>query len=302
MPDTINMPLDKRSREGLAMAQHGADNQDESVKANSPGKNGGLISRIFVRNGEEEETEPKPIKIERKESQNTSMYDAMHQEREGASPREGMTKEESKDLALNRTCVYHPWREAYAVCYHCKMAFCYADIVEHDDGFYCIEDSEKTYRKDAFTSKIEANAAIKMASLLMLVVAGLLFYYTYSQVFFILGNLGPNWSQALSNIQYSYAVSIFNMVLALITFVDAIVLLALASRRIEISEMVVGIVILGMSSEYLSSSVTYLVAIAVIAVGALISMLISRMLENTLSFAQEAQEAKVRWPRLETFG
>lgn len=301
IPDIINSEQQRRSKEGLVLAQEKAD-EEESMRLQSQNRKGGGLFSVFAKKEDVEPPEPQPIQIERKESAKTSMYDAMHHEKKGVEPPRGMSKEQSKELALNKTCIYHPWRDAYAVCSHCKIAFCYADIVEHDDGFYCIEDSEKAYRKDTFTNKIEANAAIKISSLVLLVVAGLLFYYTYSQVFFILGNLGLNWSHALSNLQYSYAIALFNMVLALITFVDAIVILAFASRRLEVSEMVMGIVILAMSFEYMNSSVTYLIAIGVLAAGALMSMLISRMLENTLEFAQEAQEAKVRWPRLETFG
>ncbi len=252
----------------------------------------------------EEEIKVEPVEIERKEITKGSLYDigGGAEQSKSYSPKKGLTKEESRKVAQSLKCLVHPWRPAYAVCNYCKMGFCYADIVEHQDGYYCIEDSEKVIKVEPVHTKVRANVILKISATLFLMIFLLLFYFTFQQASFILGHLGNNAFRILPSLPYPYAISLFNLLLALFALFDGIAILLFTSRSIEISEIISGIIILAMSYEYLISSDSYLIGIAIFAVGAMVGVLISKVIENTLTFVQESSNTEINWPRLETFG
>ncbi len=54
--------------------------------------------------------------------------------------RETKAQTESKEAAVGLSCVWHPWRTAYAICDYCHRPFCFEDIMEHNGHYYCLED------------------------------------------------------------------------------------------------------------------------------------------------------------------
>ncbi|MEM0154774.1 MAG: hypothetical protein QW814_02990, partial [Methanothrix sp.] len=49
------------------------------------------------------------------------------------------SEEESEEAAEGLSCVWHPWRPAYAICNYCHRPFCFEDIVEQNGHYYCLE-------------------------------------------------------------------------------------------------------------------------------------------------------------------
>ena len=251
----------------------------------------------------EEDIRVKPVEMKRKENARESIYDvgSTAQASKSYSAKRGLTKEESRKVAQSLRCLIHPWRPAYAVCEYCKMGFCYADIAEHENGYYCIEDSEKVIRVEPVHTKVRANVILKISATLFFVIFLLLFYFTFQQASFILGHLGNNALKALPALPYPYAISIFNLMLAFFALFNGIAIILFTSRSIEISEVISGIIILAMSYEYMASGDSYLIGIAIFAVGAMVGVMISKVIESTISFVQESRNTEINWPRLETF-
>ncbi len=54
--------------------------------------------------------------------------------------KKGSYKEELRQQAIGQFCEWHPWRPAFAVCYTCHKAYCYEDVSEYNDRYYCLED------------------------------------------------------------------------------------------------------------------------------------------------------------------
>lgn len=85
----------------------------------------------------------------------------------------------ARQAVAGLNCVWHPWRQAYAICNYCHRAFCFEDIVEDRGNYYCIEDMDTAIKK-----KIEAESS---RALNISVIAGgaflvpmLIFIYAYN--------------------------------------------------------------------------------------------------------------------------
>ncbi|MCL4387536.1 hypothetical protein M1567_00060 [Candidatus Marsarchaeota archaeon] len=61
------------------------------------------------------------------------------------------SEEESEEAAEGLSCVWHPWRPAYAICNYCHRPFCFEDIVEQNGHYYCLEDIDKVGTESAIS-------------------------------------------------------------------------------------------------------------------------------------------------------
>ncbi len=61
------------------------------------------------------------------------------------------SEEESEEAAGGLSCVWHPWRPAYAICSYCHRPFCFEDIVEQNGHYYCLEDIDKVGTESAIS-------------------------------------------------------------------------------------------------------------------------------------------------------
>ena len=61
------------------------------------------------------------------------------------------SEEESEEAAGGLSCVWHPWRPAYAICNYCNRPFCFEDIVEQNGHYYCLEDIDKVGTESAIS-------------------------------------------------------------------------------------------------------------------------------------------------------
>ncbi len=280
----------------LNSADEGIQNEHKKV---------GFLSNLLGSYLENERIEP--IRKPSIDSGKVSAYDGGKQQevqQKRAEIGKKLTKEESIELAKSLTCLAHPWRGAYAVCNYCKMGYCFADIVELDDGYYCLADSGKVAIREPFQSNFHINAVLQIAVALFFMISVLLFIYTYKQASFIASNIGLGTLLKLPQLPYVYAISILNMILAVLAFIGAIIILVFTARSIETGEVIGGALILIMSYEYMISGTTYLLGIVICSVAALVCVIVSRIMENTEVFVRETntESTKINWPRLETFG
>ena len=61
------------------------------------------------------------------------------------------SEEQSEEAATGLSCVWHPWRPAYAICNYCHRPFCFEDIVEQKGHYYCLEDIDKVGSADTLS-------------------------------------------------------------------------------------------------------------------------------------------------------
>lgn len=300
-PVTSEMPSNSKQTGSKQL-----DRQDIQVKeeVRNTGKKGGFFSNLLGLNTQEEKIEP--IRTQSVDNGKIGIYDGGERtaaQRKQVEVGKNLTKEESRNLAKSLTCLAHPWRSAYAVCNYCKMGYCFADIIELDEGYYCLEDSGKVAVREPFQSNFHINDVLRIAVALFFVISVLLFIYTYKQASFIASNIGLAGLLRLPQLPYVYAISILNMILAVLSFVGAIIILAFTARSIEAGEVIGGALILIMSYEYMVSGTAYLLGIVICSVAALACVVISKIMENTEVFVRETntETSKINWPRLETF-
>ncbi len=298
--DTKPLPSMISSNSQLAQQENSAE---EGIQ--NKGKKVGFLSNLLGFDAKDEKVTP--IRKQRVDSEKIGIYDGGEQypvQQKRTETGKKLTKDASMELAKSLTCLVHPWRSAYAVCNYCKMGYCFADIIELDDGYYCLEDSGKIEIREPFQNNFHINAVLRIAVALFFMISILLFIYTYKQASFIASNIGLGALLRLPRLPYVYAISIFNMILAILAFIGAMIILAFTARSIETGEVISGTLILIMSYEYMVSGTTYLLGIVICSVAALACVVISRIMENTEVFVRETntETTKINWPRLETFG
>lgn len=90
---------------------------------------------------------------------------------------------ENIKAAAGHTCVYHPWRPAYAACAYCHRTFCYADIIKHSGNFYCLEDISQVSSKET-VQKVRSgnNGVAEVAGFIFLVNMAIMAYYDYPSI------------------------------------------------------------------------------------------------------------------------
>lgn len=209
-----------------------------------------------------------------------------------------LTKTECKELANGLKCLHHPWRDAYAVCSYCKLGYCYADIEEGKNGYYCIDDIDmETNGAQEYINV--PNYIANVAALLFLITGALFVYITYPQIQFIAANIGTNIN-ALIGFGYSYTFSLLNMLFAAICIGTSLVILAQRRRMILAGEIAAFMVIIVLTYEYLITNSINLLGIDVFAFFAVIALAISNTAYYAVSY-ENMNAKKINWVRPEVF-
>jgi hypothetical protein len=209
-------------------------------------------------------------------------------------------EKESIELAKGLVCVNHPWRPAYAICNYCKRPFCYADLVEYNGAFYCLEDIDKVAGKEEYKSE-KLNSFTIMSSTFFLANSVLLAYFVYPQTTFILNYIQKvGFSSFLSALTYSYSISFINTLLIAFGVIGGLLVFGRKSRWFYISWSIAAGILLIVSYEYLTTNFYYLLAISVIAFINIGTLAYSRMSVATEKATEESIQ-EMKWARAETF-
>jgi hypothetical protein len=86
-------------------------------------------------------------------------------------------KAQSREIAAKLTCINHPWRHAYAVCFTCHRPFCFEDIVEYKKGYYCSNDMAKI--SNQYKARLASEYGLSNlvpALLIMSLMLGMIYY------------------------------------------------------------------------------------------------------------------------------
>jgi len=218
-------------------------------------------------------------------------------------PKKRLTKTEkdSMESAKGLMCVNHPWRPAYAICDYCKRPFCYADLVEYNNKFYCLEDIDKVTKNPGGAGEAEMNPFILAAGAIFIANAIILAYFVYPQIAYFTDQMTKiGLANFISTINYSYMLSLLNLIAVILGLSAGVVLFVKLDKNIY--SIFMGVVMLIISSYiYLISNALYLLAVTVIAFIAIGSLAYGRIPSGISTEEKELRPTDIEWPRLESF-
>ncbi len=209
-------------------------------------------------------------------------------------------EEESIEAAKGMMCINHPWRPAYAICNYCKRPFCYADLVEYNGAFYCLEDIDKVTGPGASISPTRFNSFTAISSVFFLANATILGYFIYPQALFLIkyiNNVG--FVNFLNSLTYSYGISFINLILVVLGLFAGLILYAKNKKWFYISWVIDAFILIIVSYEYLTLNSSYLLAISVLAFINIGTLAYSRLSASTEVVSEIKEE--VNWPKVEIF-
>ncbi len=249
--------------------------------------------------GVEEELESKVKKemqhMESVQIQPNQVYDASH-----LSGRLTKAERESIQAAQGYYCVNHPWRPAYAICDYCKRPFCYADLVEFNGRFYCLEDIDKVAGKSN-VQEVKTTKMWQLPGAVFILNAAIMAFFLYPQIGFLLNQIAKvGFSSFLFNMNYAYGIATLNFLIAIVSLVMGVIIL-LKPSHVYIGSIAGMLVLISVSYEYLNSLVSYLLAISILTFIATMLMVYNKITSTTTSSMEEIKPTDIEWPRLETF-
>ncbi|MDE1851776.1 MAG: hypothetical protein KGH69_03760 [Candidatus Micrarchaeota archaeon] len=194
----------------------------------------------------------------------------------------------------NMNCISHPWRPAYAICSVCTLPFCYADIMTHNGKYYCLADIDKaTMEKEVRTQR---SMFTYIASAIFAVNSAVLFLLFNQQALYILNYaINSGISALISNYNYSYIISMTDTLVLLCNVIAVFVSLSKSNRAFIFSSVVIGVSMMLLSYEYLTSGTQNLLVSVVIMLFALGALAFSRM-SSVSSVSDRLSVADVEWP------
>ncbi len=212
-------------------------------------------------------------------------------------PEKKLSRKESKKIAEHMACELHPWRKGYAICDYCKRPFCYEDIIEHDGTYYCLDDIDKVPQEMRTAEVVRYSRLSLISAVFFMFVFLIVVYYNYGQIHTVFIAMAQSGLRVfLSNIGAQTEILFAESILALLSFVNAILVIASTRISFRFSTLVGLLTVLLFSYEFLNTQQPYLAAVAVLSFSALISLAYSRVAYETL----EEENEKMSTGPLET--
>ena len=151
-------------------------------------------------------------------------------------------KAQSRDVASKMTCVQHPWRHAYAICFTCHRPFCFEDMVEYKKGYYCSNDMSKI--SDQYKAKLASEYALAnlVPALLIMSLTLAMLYYSSGALASIAAYVGQNGALAfIKSATLGSEFLVADLAILLINMFSAIYAIT-QSRRSAIANIAITIV------------------------------------------------------------
>lgn len=187
------------------------------------------------------------------------------------------SEKSSIKAAKDKKCINHPWRQAYAICTICHNPYCYTDLINSGGAFYCTDDIGVAPREQ-HAHRLKFNTYSYLASLLAAAYSTLLLYRVYPQFLYII-----NYAYTVGIVTFlfkldpSYYMPLINLVLVALGYIAAVLIMSTSVPLFATSSFVVGLSLVILSYEYLTTNATYLFTINLIGFATMCSMVISRM-------------------------
>ncbi|MCL5092883.1 MAG: hypothetical protein M1128_00220 [Candidatus Marsarchaeota archaeon] len=201
----------------------------------------------------------------------------------GAKSGETRFETESKEAAIGLSCVWHPWRPAYAICSSCHRPFCFEDIVERNGRYYCLEDVDKaepakelenvTYNRLGIISAVMFSAAFVAFLLLGSSQLGYVINFANKLGFFTF----------ISNIKFDY---MFPIIAAIVAFFELITgfMILMQARKGFVIGIISGFVAVALFTyQFLATTTFYLLIIDILTFAGVFSLVYSRTIDTVAS-------------------
>lgn len=141
----------------------------------------------------------------------------------------------SVEAARGKFCTWHAWRPAYAVCGYCGKPYCYEDMVEFNNGYYCLEDIDKVSTTNAesvytrYTNLGFVSAATMMLSFAVFV------FFANAQLAYVLAYIqGQGLPAFLGSLNFSYGSLLLEAFLAVLALAAAVMIVVQTKRAFAI--------------------------------------------------------------------
>ncbi len=243
-----------------------------------------------------------------KKEEPTAPPDAVeeHEDRTNDNKKASSTRN-SREMARNHNCAWHPWRKAYAICAFCNRPFCFEDIAEFENEYYCLEDIDNvtsTYERQI------TNSSHNMATVagILLVFSFFLFsYFEYSQIIFVLKLLyGYGIITLLTYVNYNYIFVFCEGIFVLLGLVSGFLIFTSSTKGIYtgIISCIGNIAIL--SYRLVSTGAAYFGILDAVVFISLAALIYSKMTSTIADrgFRSDTSEAKTNlmdWPNAGKF-
>ncbi len=210
------------------------------------------------------------------------------------------------DGAAGRTCVWHPWRSAYAICRFCKRPFCFEDTIEFNADYYCLEDIDKVSHAYKSTTVQKSSNVSTIAGVLLLATFLVFFFFMSSQVihaFYYTSRVGLLF--IMQQGQVSYVITLVETFAVLLCILAALLMLIQAESSQKFAVATCFITVAIFSYVYTNSGSAYSIMVSVLAFAAFSTLLYSAAQSisgDKLSTAGEMIESDaISWPNAGRF-
>ncbi len=208
---------------------------------------------------------------------------------------------ESRYAAKGLFCEWHPWRPAYSVCYTCHKPFCYEDVSEYNNKYYCLEDidaatiSERPQLTFGYNkiSMVSASAFLLTMLVYIYFVNSFLIYIGVNAIHtgiqtFLLSNF-------IKSINITYVTLLIGLLILLFVFIGGLLIFAQSRKGYWLSIFSGSISFIFFSYIYITNFSIYGIIISALVLAGLISL---RFAVNSKTTEESTQEMA---PQLETF-
>jgi hypothetical protein len=190
----------------------------------------------------------------------------------------------SREAARGNRCVWHPWREAYAICAYCHRPFCFEDTIEFSKDYYCLEDIDsisQTYKEKVGAS---SNTTGTVSGILLMLAFLAFLYFANGQVFYVWQYVAHEGLPFfVTHINYSYAFALIEMTLMVMAFLTAFMIFLQSTKRFFTGSLICILLVALFSYRYTSTGTLYLGIVDALVFVAFVMLLYSRAATSTSS-------------------
>jgi len=149
-------------------------------------------------------------------------------------------------------------------------------------------------------TKVKLGTFSAVAGATMIFDAALFAFFIYPQIGFLISYISTKGIMALlSNLNYSYGITLLNFVVLAAMGVVGVLMLARTGRVYMFAGGIATTLLILASFEYLSSNANYLAIVSVVTFISIGAIAYSRM--SAVTVEEEKEEEEIVWPRIETF-
>ncbi len=198
----------------------------------------------------------------------------------GSKSGETRSEAESKEAAIGLSCVWHPWRPAYAVCNYCHRPFCFEDIVERNGKYYCLEDVDKAEPTKGLENVTYNRLGIISATMFSAAFVAFLLLGS-SQLGYVVGFANKlGFFTFISSIKFDYIFPIIAAIVAFFELVTGFMLFMQARRGFAIGIVSGFIAVALFTYQFLATTALYVLVIDILTFAGIVSLVYSRTIDT----------------------